>query len=46
MIIFPATDRKCLKIFLVLVILVVIKTQGEGNFNKEFAGGKFTNAEN
>lgn len=32
--------------FLVLIILVATKIQEEGNFNHEFAGGKFTNAEN
>lgn len=41
---YPATDRKCLMNVFVVVIVVVIKTQGEGNFNEEFAGGQFTNA--
>lgn len=26
-----------------VVIILIIKTQGEGNFNEEFAGGKFIN---
>lgn len=33
-------------VFVVLITLVVNKTQGERNFSQEFAGGKLTKVEN
>lgn len=41
--VFPPGAKCLMNVF---SIILVTKTQGEGNFNQEFAGVKFTSAEN